>query len=200
MNYSLRDNKHQNHNFRKMKNYMKIEGFRKVFFRNVCRKLLGTQNLIANIGFLKVKIKCSPNVNKTFPQRLGTLFCNICQKRLGTQNMIANIGFTVPRRCFFCGSFLLFIFRVCRVVLSVHCCLAATCWERADLLGLVCDVLLCFWPLSHVVSWVRCGTRLHRFLILATFSYFVTIYYGLDSLKPLCELNIFVLHQQQNLE
>ena len=27
---------------------------------------------------------------------------------------------TVPRRCFFCGSFLLFVFRVCRVFLSVH--------------------------------------------------------------------------------
>ena len=32
MNYSLRDNKHRNHNFMKMKNYMKVEGFRKVFF------------------------------------------------------------------------------------------------------------------------------------------------------------------------
>ena len=23
---------------------------------------------------------------------------------------------------------------------SVHCCLVVTCWERADLLALVCDV------------------------------------------------------------
>ena len=23
---------------------------------------------------------------------------------------------------------------------SVHCCLSVTCWERADLLALVCDV------------------------------------------------------------
>ena len=51
-----------------------------------------------------------------------------------------------------------------------------------------------------MVSWVRCGNRLYRFLILVTFSYFVTSYYGLGSLKPPCELNIFVLHQQQNLE
>ena len=42
----------------------------------------------------------------------------------------------------------------------------------------------CFLSLSHVVSWVRCGTRLYRFLILATFSYFATSYYGLGSLKP----------------
>ena len=25
---------------------------------------------------------------------------------------------------------------------SVHCCLVVTCWERADLLALVCDVCL----------------------------------------------------------
>ena len=27
---------------------------------------------------------------------------------------------------------------------SVHCCLVATYWERADLLAPVCDVYLCF--------------------------------------------------------
>ena len=27
---------------------------------------------------------------------------------------------------------------------SVHCCLAVTCWERADLLALVCDVYYIF--------------------------------------------------------
>ena len=26
----------------------------------------------------------------------------------------------------------------------VHCCLVVMCWERADLLALVCDVKLCF--------------------------------------------------------
>ena len=54
--------------------------------------------------------------------------------------LVIKILLTVPRRCFFCESFLLFMFRVCHVVLSVHCCLVATCWERADLLALVCDV------------------------------------------------------------
>ena len=73
MKNSLRDNKHQNHNFRKMKNYMKVEGFRKVF-QNVCRKRrLETQNFIPKIGFLNVIIKRSPNVNKTFPQRLDNV-------------------------------------------------------------------------------------------------------------------------------
>ena len=31
------------------------------------------------------------------------------------------------------------------------------CWERADLLALVGDVN-CILLLSHVVSWLRCGT------------------------------------------
>ena len=28
----------------------------------------------------------------------------------------------------------------CHAFASVHCCLVITCWERADLLALVCDV------------------------------------------------------------
>ena len=48
---------------------------------------------------------------------------------------------TIPRRCFFCGSFMLFL--SCFVMLSctsVCWCLVVTCWERADLLALACDV------------------------------------------------------------
>ena len=33
-------------------------------------------------------------------------------------------------------------FVCCYASASVHCCLVVTCWERADLLALVCDVLL----------------------------------------------------------
>ena len=42
---------------------------------------------------------------------------------------------TVPRWCFICGSFLLFMFHVylCYVVLPVHLSLVITCQERADL-------------------------------------------------------------------
>ena len=46
---------------------------------------------------------------------------------------------------------------VSHALASVHCCLVVTCWERADLLALVGDVNV-FLLLSHVVSWVRCGT------------------------------------------
>ena len=64
---------------------------------------------------------------------------------------------TVPRRCFFCVSFLLFLFRVCRAIYSVHCSLMVTCWERTDLLALLYAMFSCVLSLSHVVSWVRCG-------------------------------------------
>ena len=42
--------------------------------------------------------------------------------------------------CFFYGSFLLIMFRVSHAFVSVHCSLVVTCWERADLLALACDV------------------------------------------------------------
>ena len=38
--------------------------------------------------------------------------------------------------CFFC---LVFVMPLCA---SVYVCLVVTCWERADLLALVCGVLL----------------------------------------------------------
>ena len=47
---------------------------------------------------------------------------------------------TVPRWYFFCGSFVLFMSCVCHAFASVHCRLVVTCWERTDLLALVCDV------------------------------------------------------------
>ena len=44
---------------------------------------------------------------------------------------------------FFCGSFLLFKFHVCRAYLSVHCSFVFTCWERANLLALLCVMFNC---------------------------------------------------------
>ena len=48
--------------------------------------------------------------------------------------------------------FLLFTFHVCLcyAVLSVPCGLVVACWERTDLLALVCDVFLCF---CHFSIW-----------------------------------------------
>ena len=71
-----------------MKNYMKVEGFRKVFFfQNVCwKRRLETQDFIAKIRFLNVKIKRFLNV-------WTKLFSIVCKKRLGIQYLIAKIGF-----------------------------------------------------------------------------------------------------------
>ena len=49
---------------------------------------------------------------------------------------------------------------------SVCMCFVVTCWERADLLALVCGVF-CEFVTFPLVSWVRCGTWLYRFLIFA---------------------------------
>ena len=51
---------------------------------------------------------------------------------------------TVPRRYFFCGLFLLCMSCVCHAFASVYCCHVMTCWEKADLLALVCDVYCVF--------------------------------------------------------
>ena len=54
---------------------------------------------------------------------------------------------------------------VCYVLCaSVYMCFVVTCWERADLLALVCGVY-CELVTFPLVSWVRCGTLLYRFLI-----------------------------------
>ena len=47
---------------------------------------------------------------------------------------------------FFCGSFVLLLSWVFHAFApqSVHCCLVVTCWEKADLLALVCDVFCVF--------------------------------------------------------
>ena len=49
----------------------------------------------------------------------------------------------ILRWCFFCGSFLLFMFRVCHAFLSVHCSLMITCWGRANFLVLLYVMFSC---------------------------------------------------------
>ena len=39
---------------------------------------------------------------------------------------------------------MLFMSYVCHAFASVHCCFVVTCWERTDVLALVCDVKFCF--------------------------------------------------------
>ena len=57
---------------------------------------------------------------------------------------VANSESVIPRRYFFCGSFMFLFCIVLAVSLcaSVYMCFVVTCWERAGLLALVCGVLL----------------------------------------------------------
>ena len=66
---------------------------------------------------------------------------------------------TVPRRYYFSGSFMFLLCLVFAMYLcaSVYMCFVVTCWERADLLALVCGVY-CEFVTFPLVSWVRCGT------------------------------------------
>ena len=52
--------------------------------------------------------------------------------------------------CFFCLVFAMPLYA------SIYMCLVVTCWERVDLLALVCWVLLCEFVTFPLVSWVRC--------------------------------------------
>ena len=56
-------------------------------------------------------------------------------------------------------DFLCFCSVLCLLCLcaSVYMCFVVTCWERADLLALVCGVF-CEFVTFPLVSWVRCGT------------------------------------------
>ena len=77
---------------------------------------------------------------------------------------------TVPRRCFFCGSFMLFLSCVCYAFALV--CLLMPCGHllgKGWPLGSRLWCLIMCLSLSHVVFWVRCGTWLYRFLIFALF-------------------------------
>ena len=75
---------------------------------------------------------------------------NGCRNRIPPNNLTViylclglSIFTDVQKRCFFCRPFLLFIFCVFHAVLSVHCSLVATCWERAGLLALLYVMFSC---------------------------------------------------------
>ena len=60
-------------------------------------------------------------------------------------------------------SCLVFAMSLCA---SIYMCFVVTCWERADLLALVCGIF-CEFVTIPLVSWVRYDTGLYRFLIFA---------------------------------
>ena len=69
---------------------------------------------------------------------------------------------------------MLFMFCVCYAFSSVHCCLVVTCWEKADLLALVCDLYCDFVSFPFCILG-QVWYLIYQFLILAVFRTFFTL-------------------------
>ena len=97
-----------------------------------------------------------------------------------------------PRWYFFCGSLMFFLSCFCYafVIVCLYV-LYGPCWERADLLALVCGVY-CEFVTFPLVSWVRRGTWLFRFLIFAPL---LTLYRE-TSLNPTVKLFLLTVPRQ----
>ena len=78
----------------------------------------------------------------------------------------------VDHLCYLCLVF-------CHAFASVHCCLVITCWERADLLALVCDFCV------FVFVTFPCG-------ILGQ------VWYLIVSIPDLCRISYFLDQQQKS--
>ena len=81
---------------------------------------------------------------------------------------LGNLNLTIQRWYFFCGSFVCFL---CLVLGVLSRLFLAALWSPAGrgLTSWLLIVMIMFLSLSHVVSWVRCGTWLYSFLIFVTF-------------------------------
>ena len=99
---------------------------------------------------------------------------------------------TVPRRYFFCGSFMFFLSCVCYAFVRV-CLFICALWSPAER-GLTSwrsfVVYICEFVTIPLVSWVRCGTWLYRFL---TFAPLLTLlsanfYFYLNLKRTFCKL------------
>ena len=78
------------------------------------------------------------------------------------------------------------MFYVCLdyTAVSVPCSHVITCWEKADLLALLCAIFPGILSLYHILSLVGYGTLLYRFLINALF--FTFLLDRKDPFFPMC--------------
>ena len=116
------------------------------------RELDCTSRYVSNLTLLyTTRISENIYLEQLVPKYKYDPFCS--QRNFGYQ------GWNSKNAYFFCGSFmflfcLVFAMSLCA---SVYMCFVVTCWERADLLALVCGVY-CEFVTFPLVSWVRCGT------------------------------------------
>ena len=94
---------------------------------------------------------------------------------------------------FVADHLLLFMFRFCHVFLSVQSSLVVAYWERANLLTLLCGVLLCFVTLPcGVLGRVWYLIVSIPYLCLLTYFALVVLWAGLQSVVVwLCGCGIF---------
>ena len=103
------------------------------------------------------------NVHQLFIMRVGgtcrILFCLLQFSEMALSYLVFLLLLTVPRRCFFRGSFLLFMFRVCHAFcLFFFAALWSPVGKRLTSWLSCVSCFLVFLSLPHVVSWVRFGT------------------------------------------
>ena len=120
-----------------------------------------------NLLFVVAKSTDTDEMSHFASFRLDLSFCHNIQSsrvRLAPLNMFkpaSDFLLTVPMRCFFSGSFMLFVFHVCLYYtdFSVPCGLVINCWKRADLSALLRVMFPCvFVTFPYGVSGVRCCT------------------------------------------
>ena len=93
-------------------------------------------------------------------------YCETC-----VSTAVKIVLLTVPRLCFFCGSFLLFMHRACHAFLSVHCSLMGTCLEMANLL--VC-LYVKFFVFCQFFMWFP-WSGVYWFMIFAFLRSFISL-------------------------
>ena len=106
---------------------------------------------------------------------------------LTTTESRAKFLLTIPRQCFFCGSFLLFMFCVCHAILSFHCSLVVNCLEMAYLLALLCVMF------SFVFVTFPCGVLGQVWFLIVSIPYLSLLPYFGTSKMQLCTQSLRLL-------
>ena len=122
-------------------------------------KNLSTSKYSCAVYLLALLINVIVEANSVYPDQQQS---NLCLHCLTQRPLNISADDKIRRRSK--TVLLLWIFYVfdlscvCYVLCaSVYMCFVVTCWERADLLALVCGVF-CEFITFPLVSWVRCGT------------------------------------------
>ena len=105
----------------------------------------------------------------------------------------ASMNKWIPRRYFFCGSFVLFMSCVCHAFATVHCCLVVTCWERADLLFVMFNCAFVPFPCGTL------GQVWHLIVLIAGLCRLSYFKFRLGQIRLLFCWTLFCLNHLQRL-